>query len=118
MCVKIFKSENFNYENLFYVIKNVEVFVFIDDCSVFFYFFIDKLLCFLFFYSGNIFFSVLGLNLLYFMFEGCFGYCFCIGDKEKNVFVRDFLRDFIESVWVILIYIGCLEIVFFFIDII
>ena len=112
VCAKIFKSENFNHENPLYVIKNVEAFAFTDDCSILLYLSTHKLLCALSLYSGNTLFSVSGINPLYLTPEGRFGYCFRIGDKEKNVFARDFPRDFIESVWATLTYTGCSEIAF------
>ena len=99
VCAKILKSENFDHENPRHVIKDVEAFAFTDDCSVFLYLSTDKLLCALSLQTGTTLLSVSGCTPLYLRPEGLVGYCFRTGDEERNIFVKDFPRGFIECVW-------------------
>ena len=99
VCAKILKSENFDHENPRHVIKDVKAFAFTDDCSVFLYLSTDKVLCALSLQTGTTLLSVSGCTPLYLRPEGLVGYCFRTGDEERNIFVKDFPRGFIECVW-------------------
>ena len=98
VCAKKLKSENFN-RNPRHVIKDVEAFAFTDDCSIFLYLSTDKLLCALSLQTGTTLLSVSERTPLYLRPEGLVGYCFRNGDEERNIFVKDFPRGFIECVW-------------------
>ena len=111
VCAKILKSENFN-RNPRHVIKDVEAFAFTDDCSIFLYLSTDKLLCALSLQTGTTLLSVSERTPLYLRPEGLVGYCFRNGDEERNIFVKDFPRGFIECVWTKLIYLRWSEIAF------
>ena len=111
VCAKILKSENFDL-NPRHVIKDVEAFAFTDDCSVFLYLSTDKLLCALSLQTGTTLLSVSERTPLYLRPEGLVGYCFRTGDEERNIFVKDFPRGFIECVWTKLIYLRWSEIAF------
>ena len=112
VCAKILKSENFDRNNPRHVIKDVEAFAFTDDCSVFLYLSTDKLLCALSLQTGTTLLSVSERTPLYLKPEGLVGYCFRTGDEERNIFVKDFPRGFIECVWTKLIYLRWSEIAF------
>ena len=99
VCAKILESENFDHENPRHVIKGVKAFAFTDDCSVFLYLSTVKLLCALSLQTGTTLLSVSGCTPLYLRPEGLVGYCFRTGDEERNIFVKDFPRGFIECVW-------------------
>ena len=111
VCAKKLKSENFN-RNPRHVIKDVEAFAFTDDCSIFLYLSTDKLLCALSLQTGTTLLSVSERTPLYLRPEGLVGYCFRNGDEERNIFVKDFPRGFIECVWTKLIYLRWSEIAF------
>ena len=111
VCAKNLKSENFN-RNPRHVIKDVEAFAFTDDCSIFLYLSTDKLLCALSLQTGTTLLSVSERTPLYLRPEGLVGYCFRNGDEERNIFVKDFPRGFIECVWTKLIYLRWSEIAF------
>ena len=111
VCAKILKSEHFN-RNPRHVIKDVEAFAFTDDCSIFLYLSTDKLLCALSLQTGTTLLSVSERTPLYLRPEGLVGYCFRNGDEERNIFVKDFPRGFIECVWTKLIYLRWSEIAF------
>ena len=112
VCAKNLKKENFNPKNPRHVIKDVEAFAFTDDCSVFLYLSTDKLLCALSLQTGTTLLSVSERTPLYLRPEGLVGYCFRTGDEERNIFVKDFPRGFIECVWTKLIYLRWSEIAF------
>ena len=111
VCAKKLKSENFN-RNPRHVIKDVEAFAFTEDCSIFLYLSTDKLLCALSLQTGTTLLSVSERTPLYLRPEGLVGYCFRNGDEERNIFVKDFPRGFIECVWTKLIYLRWSEIAF------
>ena len=112
VCAKILKSENFDHENPRYFIQDVKAFAFTDDCSVFLYLSTNKLLCALSLQTGTTLFSVSGCIPLYLRPEGPVGYCFRAKDGERNIFLRDFPRGFIECTGTKLIYFRLSEIAF------